>query len=1118
MNYVPSAQGTGSHVITANYVGDSAHLDSTGSFTLTVTAGTAATTTPATPTTPSGSAKIWTDLPDYLPTDTPTIYGTGFLASANITVSITRPEGTVNAWFVQADASGGFTTTYVTSGLVFGTFTVTTTDGTNTATTTFTDAPGYFAITIDAPGIRSASDVASTTPVFQITADGQTDSVNCGIGTYTKADLGTGGKVCDDKKNQPFTWQFLSPIASTTSGKQYSWSSTTVSGTACSGSQTVTCDGSSIGSGSATYKVQWQETFTNSGFTGDATGTLVTLTPTGGTCTASSINTPSGNVFCDAGTSLGFSFINPVTSSVTGKQYKFSSADKTSPLSVTGTNTVTGTYVVQWKQTFTNSGFTGDATGTLVTLTPTGGTCTAASISTPSGFVFCDASTSLGFTFANPVTSGTGGKQYRFVSADKTSPISVSAANTVTGTYVTQWQVSFAVLPVGGGTTSPSGTAYYDAGSLPISASHNTGYAFSSWSSSTGSITFGSSTSASTTATIGGTGTITANFVVVVTLQVTSSSTPAGVGSVSFTFTLNSGSCTPSSGPYSTDESFSCNVGATYSITAVDKPVDSSNRYKFTSATVNTGSLGTVPSGGQTVTLNYQLQHLLTVNVSPGAVGVSNVARNPLGVDCTPSPTTTVGCWYNDAVSVQLTATTPVPAGTTQYVFTGWSGDLSGSTNPQSVAMSAGKTVTANYQTQYQQTFGNSGLGADATGVLATLTVTTGSCSATSVNAPTNSVYCDLNAQYSFSFSSTIASSTVTGKQYSLTAQPSGSPVTVSGPNSFTGTYVTQWQVTFAVSPTGGGTTSPTDGPTWYPDGPLSGGIQANPSTGYDFTLWSATTTSGTVSFGSTSSASTTATIHGTGTITATFTAQQITITFDATADGGPAHSSDMSGSSPVLVITAPASCASGSPYTKAHLSTQCIVPYGTTVTFAYQSPVSSSLTKQYVWKSTAGLSTLQSDSITATTSGTITGAYTSQYQQTFQESGLTCGDATGTVVTVNSVPSTCSPLPYSVFVDTGSTVTYTYTTPVTSSVTGKQYRLGTPAPSPASGYTVTSTRIRLRELMLLNGRYRLPSSRPDTNQPTHRGPHTMMLGRFQYPPRLTLATPLPRGAAALDR
>jgi hypothetical protein len=75
-----------------------------------------------------------------------------------------------------------------------------------------------------------------------------------------------------------------------------------------------------------------------------------------------------------------------------------------------------------------------------------------------------------------------------------------------------QYQVSFAVSPSGGGTTSPSGTNVWEnAGSLSISATPSTNYHFSSWSATTG-ITITSPTSSSTTATISGTGTITANF------------------------------------------------------------------------------------------------------------------------------------------------------------------------------------------------------------------------------------------------------------------------------------------------------------------------------------------------------------------------------------------------------------------------------------------------------------------------------------------------------------------------------------------------------------------------------------------------------------------------------
>jgi len=75
------------------------------------------------------------------------------------------------------------------------------------------------------------------------------------------------------------------------------------------------------------------------------------------------------------------------------------------------------------------------------------------------------------------------------------------------------YQVSF-VLGAGGSSMTPPVGAYgYSSGSVvPLTATAATGYQFSSWTSS-GSITFDSATSSSTTATIGGAGSITANFV-----------------------------------------------------------------------------------------------------------------------------------------------------------------------------------------------------------------------------------------------------------------------------------------------------------------------------------------------------------------------------------------------------------------------------------------------------------------------------------------------------------------------------------------------------------------------------------------------------------------------------
>lgn len=85
-----------------------------------------------------GSAVIWTDKPAYAPQETVTISGSGFNLNTNILLTITRPNLVVDTGSTVSDASGNFTYYYVLDGIV-GTYTVTATDGTNTASTTFTD-------------------------------------------------------------------------------------------------------------------------------------------------------------------------------------------------------------------------------------------------------------------------------------------------------------------------------------------------------------------------------------------------------------------------------------------------------------------------------------------------------------------------------------------------------------------------------------------------------------------------------------------------------------------------------------------------------------------------------------------------------------------------------------------------------------------------------------------------------------------------------------------------------------------------------------------------------------------------------------------------------------------
>src|SRR5574341_432521 len=108
----------------------------------------------------------------------------------------------------------------------------------------------------------------------------------------------------------------------------------------------------------------------------------------------------------------------------------------------------------------------------------------------------------------------------------------------------------------------------------------------------------------------------------------------------------------------------------------------------------------------------------------------------------------------------------------------------------------------------------------------------------------------------------------VTGVQY--VASPTSGTATrpQSGNTTVNITFTTQYQVAFAVNPSGGGSISPsaTD---YYNAGSILS-ISATPNAGYVFSSWSASTSS--ITFASASSASTTATINGTGTITANFT------------------------------------------------------------------------------------------------------------------------------------------------------------------------------------------------------------------------------------------------------
>jgi YVTN family beta-propeller protein len=111
-----------------------------------------------------------------------------------------------------------------------------------------------------------------------------------------------------------------------------------------------------------------------------------------------------------------------------------------------------------------------------------------------------------------------------------------------------------------------------------------------------------------------------------------------------------------------------------------------------------------------------------------------------------------------------------------------------------------------------------------------------------------------------------------------------------------------QYQVTFALSPSGTGSTSPVGSNIWENAGVIS--ITATPNTGHFFSTWSSDT--GSITFDNANSASATATVGGTGTITATFSINQYTVTVTQTANGiiAPGTSSANYGDTPTFSIT----------------------------------------------------------------------------------------------------------------------------------------------------------------------------------------------------------------------
>ena len=272
-------------------------------------------------------------------------------------------------------------------------------------------------------------------------------------------------------------------------------------------------------------------------------------------------------------------------------------------------------------------------------------------------------------------------------------------------------------------------------------------------------------------------------------------------------------------------------------------------RYALTSMTVGDGSINAqpLPVGG-----TYTAGTVVTLTATPGPgslftswSGACSGSGNPCNVtmdaaktvtatftaqytlwlttigagSITPVPTPTAGK-YADGTNVTLTAT-PGPGS----LFTGWSGDCSGSVNPCTVKMDGIKSVTATFTAQY------------------TLWLTTiGAGSITPVPTPTAGKYAD---GANVTLTATPASGSLfTGWSGDCSGSANPCTLKMDGTKSVTATFPAQ-QFTLTLTTTGTGVGSITAAPTAtagkYADG-TNVTLTATPAAGSQFTGWSAVT------------------------------------------------------------------------------------------------------------------------------------------------------------------------------------------------------------------------------------------------------------------------------------
>ncbi len=183
-------------------------------------------------------------------------------------------------------------------------------------------------------------------------------------------------------------------------------------------------------------------------------------------------------------------------------------------------------------------------------------------------------------------------------------------------------------------------------------------------------------------------------------------------------------------------------------------------------------------TGPETITGIYEVQYYLTVTSPYGTPGGTG--------------------WYNASDTAYATVTPLVVAGPAgvQYVFTGWSGDASGSSSPSDpITMDGPKTAVADWKTQYLVTFNYTGLDVNATG-----TVVTVNGSAKTFGGLPFTWWVDNGSWVEYSYGAIVSSFDPNQNFTLIDVAGPASPFQVGSPVTVTGNYQSQFRYYLAVS------------------------------------------------------------------------------------------------------------------------------------------------------------------------------------------------------------------------------------------------------------------------------------------------------------------------------